>query len=540
MKSFLDFLLRKQKLIFLVLTIICAVIIVYPTHNFQAPLAQGDHGKDLYVFQQTMEGKIPYQDYWWNYGPLMPYFYGLIFKIFGLGIQNILMAQAFLKVCAALFFYLALQKFFSPIFAFAGAAWFCNFQTPFNYTYNHSGGITILVLLAYALFSYINNPKISTRRFAFFITIILSFIKINFGLFSLLIVAITFPVIDALKPSKPVNKHSYFLEFFVSLLLILSIYWLFIKGLPLYALRQCFPFLPADRSYPDINIFSPIQLLAKITWTTIRASCFHLGLAAVFLFSSFRLIFQKPLNKEEKTLKKNVFLATGITFIFFVCMLHEFIPVGIPQRLPWAKPFQVLFVFLIIGLGMRELNKVIRWMFCIGLLIIVLSQSLHRIYAVDYIFKNPLHNFKINQTDIYITNPPDWFFTIHRTTEFLNNTLKENETFFALPYDALYYFLTNKESPTRQLNFFKHANISRKQEIKIIGELEKKNIQYVLLSSRCDSSYDPVLGTLGKTSCPLIATYIIENFEVIQTIGSWSGEPGWAWNHGTKILKRIK
>ena len=49
-------------------------------------------------------GKLPYKDFWWVYGPLMPYYYGLFYKIFGMHITSVLLGRAVLAdVLAALY-----------------------------------------------------------------------------------------------------------------------------------------------------------------------------------------------------------------------------------------------------------------------------------------------------------------------------------------------------------------------------------------------------------------------------------------------------
>lgn len=135
-------------------------------------------------------------------------------------------------------------------------------------------------------------------------------------------------------------------------------------------------------------------------------------------------------------------------------------------------------------------------------------------------------------------NSPSWITTVEQTTKFLNKTLKPNELFFALPYDCLYYYLTDKKTPTRQLIFFEHIKIPRAQEESVIAQLEKNHVNYVLLSSRAFARQEPGLGFLGTSYCPLIGKYIQDNFVPLTRFGDWSNEPGWAWNHGTFILKR--
>ena len=72
----------------------------------------------------------------------------------------------------------------------------------------------------------------------------------------------------------------------------------------------------------------------------------------------------------------------------------------------------------------------------------------------------------------------------------------------------------------------------------MIAELEKNHVNFVLVSSRAFVRQEPGLGFLGTSYCPLIGKYINDNFIPIARFGDWTNEPGWAWNHGTLIMKR--
>jgi hypothetical protein len=152
--------------------------------------------------------------------------------------------------------------------------------------------------------------------------------------------------------------------------------------------------------------------------------------------------------------------------------------------------------------------------------------------------KQPYRYLSMDRGQIYVGNEPEWTDTVNRVTSYLNTNLKNDDLFFALPYDCLYYYLTGRESPTRQLIFFDHIKIPPQQEISIIRELVNNNISYVLMSSRIISP-ETGLGIFGRTYCPLISQYIHANFvPVIRQGGDWSQPPGWANNHGVIILKR--
>ena len=97
----------SPKTIFLLLTLLTAGIFVWPELNFQDLLSQGDHGRDLYAFDAVTHGKLPYKDFWWVYGPLMPYYYGLFFKIFGVHMTSVFLGRALLVVmCSCLFLFI--------------------------------------------------------------------------------------------------------------------------------------------------------------------------------------------------------------------------------------------------------------------------------------------------------------------------------------------------------------------------------------------------------------------------------------------------
>ena len=45
-----------------------------------------------------------------------------------------------------------------------------------------------------------------------------------------------------------------------------------------------------------------------------------------------------------------------------------------------------------------------------------------------------IFSFKNNFSNIYIFNPPGWFKVVQETTGFLQDHLKKDETFLAIPY----------------------------------------------------------------------------------------------------------
>src|SRR5271170_7706028 len=140
-----------SKNIFLLLTILMSALFVWPELNFQDLLSQGDHGRDLYAFDAVTHGKLPYKDFWWVYGPLMPYYYGLFFKIFGIHISSIILGKLILRIMGGVLICLGLMEVSSAMAAFLCACWFMLFQQDFFFTYNHLGGIIMVLGVAFCL-----------------------------------------------------------------------------------------------------------------------------------------------------------------------------------------------------------------------------------------------------------------------------------------------------------------------------------------------------------------------------------------------------
>jgi len=97
--------------------------------------------------------------------------------------------------------------------------------------------------------------------------------------------------------------------------------------------------------------------------------------------------------------------------------------------------------------------------------------------------------------------------------------------------------ITNRKGPTFASNFFPYKNISREQYKKIINELERKKIKYILVSNRLRSKISPN-GNLNQNFAPSFNQYLYDNFKIMKIFGTWGEGADWVRNHGTVILKR--
>ena len=530
-----------------------SALFAWPELNFQDLLSQGDHGRDLYAFDAVTHGKLPYKDFWWVYGPLMPYYYGLFFKVFGVHITSVLLGRAILVVACSTFFYLAAACLMSPGLAFLASAWFTQGRQEFFFTYNHIGGIVAELVIGWCLLSYIKDASMRYLWMALISVFILGLIKINFGLAGLVGIMLSVLWIDfsRRRPFDDQKKKFFVCAAALVPLGLAIIYWLLLKDLPLYAIRQCMPYFGDDQPYHAsplmvIPYFLTQQWLSLIhsirDWQPLFlfygpplpiGIIFTIILHGCTLLSVYLLISRRV----EKNYRQEILLALAIIGIFFVVYFHEFLVSGVWYRNYWSGPFLELFHFVMIAVVFTFIPKFLRILILIFLWRLVIIGIVAHIGIIQS-QKQPYRYLTMDRGHIYVGNEPQWTDTVNRITEFLNTTLKKDDAFFAMPYDCLYYYLTGKASPTRQLIFFDHIKIPQQQDIAVIKELENNSISYILMSSRIISD-EKGLGVFGKTYCLLLSQYVQDNFvPVIRQGGNWNQPPGWANNHGVIILKR--
>lgn len=540
LKSFIIFVVtpESKNQIFFFLTLFAGIFILYPFLDYQSIIAPGDHGRDLYAARVALEGRAPYRDYWWVYGPLMPYYYAFFFKFLGIHIPALLTGKALLSLVSALLVYGTLITLAVPsVLSFIGALWFLVFLPDFFITYNHIGGTTLLLVLTFLIVQYLARARVFLLYLGLGAVFFLSLVKLNFGVTGLFCLLAAVAGIDHVYKIPVTRKKKIF--YWAALVLpalVFLVYGWFLRGLPLYAIRQCLPYLGGDQPY-NIFVTAGIGMLLTTIFNNITATWQNFLFALIVIAAivqSTRWLASKRIDPKERT---RVLATVAILAIFYVTSVHEFVLSGIFYRSYWAKPFVYLLIFFILHVATKDLNKIIRGLLCATLLFIVSLQIFHTQQYIQTV-KTSSQYLEVERGKVFLGNHAPWINTVTQTVSYLETSLRKDELFFALPYDPLYYFLTDKVSPTRQLIFFEHIKISPQQEKEVLAELEKNKVNWILLSSRHKATEEYGLGILGKTYCPLIGEYIERNFTTVAEFGDWVNEPGWAWNHGTRILRR--
>ena len=522
---------------FLLLT--AGIFIFYPYLNFQFIFSQADHGHQLYVFKKTFDGALPYRDYVWAYGPLMPYYYSIFFRMFGIDIQSILLGKMAFSLLVGFLFYLNLSTLFTPLIALIGTIWFWTFCPDFFYTYNHIAGIAFSFATTYFLFRYYET--LDKKYFFLSLTsvFLVNLVKLNIGLGTLLAFCASLVIINFMKraPRAKLRFRTSFLSIACTFFLVLGVYLFFNSGIPLEYIRQNFPFLGADRPF-HLSLGGSMQIiwqnhLLKFLETPFNA--IFAVLVACSAIQTFLFLAQKPLKSGRK---RQIQATIFILVFFFVINLHEFLLSGIHFTLLWAMPFLFLLTVIFLAVGTQKFPAFFRLILFGAILLMAFLRIAEQHRLIAY-YKSPGQYLPWDRAKIYTANPPAWMATVGTTTEYLRNHLGPDETFLAIPFEPLYFFLTKKDSPVYQLAFYKFNNITMKMENDIIRQLEQKKVNWIVLSSFFRSGL-PALGFFGKTHCQLLFHYIEKHFTIVTGFGDWQSKPVWGGSHGVIILKRIQ
>ncbi len=520
---------------FFLLTLFAGIFMILPFLNFIPMLATGDHGRDFYAYAQTLHGATPYRDYWWVYGPLMPYYYALWMKFLGVSMASVLIGKFFLAILTTLVVFATLALFFPSYLACVGALWFLAFNPDFFFTYNHLGGIFITMLAFYSLTRFIISDIKAWALGALSCLFILCLIKINFGLANLIGFLFILTINKRVQMSAVPLRQLFGFSAFI-LLITTAFYSLISAPLTVTELRQCFPYLKGDEPYNTsstlITILANIQNLVTSIINQIFLNPISMVLSAGVIFSIIFLITEWI----QKRISTRLILMLFSLGILFIVNLNEYFLSGVQYRVYWSKPFSILSVFFLLFAACKRLPRWVGICLAMGIAGFLLVDGQTK-YAIMQQVKTPDRFLSDANAQVYLGNAPAFIETVRQTTDFINKKIPLNENIFVLPYDPLYYYLTNHKSPTRQIIFFDHIHISEKQELQVIDDLETKHVTWVVFSNRVASN-EQGLGVFGQTYCPTLAKYISDNFVPAAHFGDWTNPPGWAWNHGMKIWKK--
>jgi hypothetical protein len=390
--------------------------------------------------------------------------------------------------------------------------------------------------IVYFTFAYIYTEKKQNIHWGIFCAFLLALIRINMGICLLAGFLIAVFLTDFVKDRSICRKNKlfYIVPLIVIPIVLFIIYGLLTRGLPDYAIRQSFPY--GNKFYYNMSLLSALRGYLMQILFVMTGSWHALFFTVIVILCALRIFLSWASGLLDERSRRNIFLTLSITTIFLCFVSHEYFLGGVSYRIIWAQPFEMLLLFLIISFGTKSLHDNTRLIFYFAMLLMI-AQSIFTQHLEIRSLKIPRQYLSLKRAQIYTANPPQWIQTVEQTTQYLESHLSGDETFLALPYEPIYYFLTGKPSPTWHVLLTEAIRFTDEQEQKMIKDLKNKNVSTVVLSNRM-VSHEQGVGMLGKTHLIDLYKYIIDHYEPVETFGHWDAQAEWVGGHAVKILKR--
>jgi len=544
LKNLFSYFNQHKKIIFLLLTVLSGIYILFPLHDFQPAIATGDHGRELYSYQKTMEGAVPYQDFSWLYGPLLLYYYSMFFKLFGVTIQTVLLGQNLLILGVGVVIFLIASAFMSPALAYIGAlTYWVHRGAEFFFSYHHVGGVLVLLTILYFVFRYIQNPHMKYVYCGFIGSLLLILIRLNMGIAILVAYVSSLLIIDFVRKDAQAKKKFalYVMLSLWNVVIAATVYWYLIHPLPKYAFLQTFPYSHAKLAAIKMSPLDAAILFSRMLVDHFSLNWYRVLFGLTIILSMIQLSVLIIRKSLAKNLTNQIFLIFSSLLIFLFLGMHEFIGSGVPFRLNWVIPVLIIimlyFIHFLMDVGPEKIFTPLVKFFIILVFLYFPLSTVSRYHAYINAAKTPDKLLHVGKNKIYTHQHPFWIKTVTDAANYIKQHVPENEKIFAIPHDSLYYFLSERDGASRQLALFEHTYITPEQEHKIISDLEKHNVQWVIVSSRV-RSVEFGMGVFGVTHCKILADYLNNHFEGNAQLGDWDNPGGWAANHGVRILKK--
>lgn len=512
---------------------LCALVIG-PELDVHAKLAQGDHGRDLYAAEAMLRAELPYRDYIWQYGPLMPFYYGLFAALFGVGAQSALFGAALLRAGTALTVFAILRRTTTPLIAVLGCWWLLLFHREFPHTFSHGGALLTLTVLTWLILRYIEEARPRDLLYGGAACFVLLLQKLNFGVIGLasLCAAVLFVELRVGCVGRSARMRAA-VGIPIAALLAAMVYWWMLADLPEYAVRQSLPYLPND-SVKRLGLGEGVLELAQSYWRSLARDP-HTVIGSLVIVAG--LACWLPTLRRRGLLSNGSSIVLLTIGLLYGASLHEFVLSGFQYRLRWTDVFATLLTLLFAHELQLRVSLRARTALLAGLTLFCLGSTATRWASVAEAH-TPEQRLDHDRLDIYTGNEPGWREVVLETAAYLEEHVAPDERFFAIPYEAIYYFLASQPSPTRSLMLFEFMGISEQQEANIIEDLERENVRWIVVSNRAWSSEEVGIGVFGETHARRLATWIEEEFEVVQEIGPQDDEARWIEVHATRILRR--
>lgn len=529
----------------LLLTVIAGAVILAPYTEYQDILDQGDRGRDLYCSKKTLDGCMVYRDYWWIYGPVMPYYYSFFYRALGVSVRSVLIGQCLLLLLCGVLVHLTTAIFAPPAFACIAAIAFWIYYPDFPHTYMYTGGITCILLAVYFLFRYLRRPRPLSLLLSTGAVVLLSAVKLNIGVSVFCALLIACAGADVLREGLGRRRERFRLYLGLAALFgtaLIIVYLPFTWGLPEIVKTQSFPFSNAQRSSAP-PLLPRMRDLAAVVGEQLALDWRHPLLLVLGLACLARVLCLLWRNGPLPAPRPELGAAMLALLLLSLLSVHEYFmnTFSIYYQLHWAFPTLYLFFVLAVWAGTRGLGAAARCGVA-ALVLVCAATSYARTARHIRQCRVPAQYLDFPRGGVYLNpanNPPEWLATVRGAVDFLMRNVGKDEKIVALPYDTLYCFLSERDSAIRQQEIFSLSHPTEAQEREIIASMERQNVRWAVLSN-IYRTLEPGKGAgLGLVCCRLLSGYLEEHFRIAAVFGPWGANPEeWIVGHGVAILRK--
>lgn len=481
---------------------------------------EGDLGRDLYKYYLVSKGLLPYVDFNWIYGPLTPFLYGMLFKIFGVSIYNAaFLWYFFFFLCTALIFYLV--KTFSNYFiATITSLFFIAYYGMTIITFNHIVGSFFIIVILILLKWYLSSKKSTFLYLVSVFSFLLIYTKLNMGLMFVI------PIYSVLLIYNYINKNNQkeTIKSIICFILLTFIFYVpIILSAPADQIAKSFPFLNntmmAGRliSLKAILSADAISMAYKFINNQLIFQIFYLSSLNIWYFVAIiiSVIYSIFYFRKNGFNEKLAFiLILMLTSLF--CM-NEFVMVSSYYSLRyWVMPEIIVLMAFIINLFLvsKKDKSYFKWLSILIIVFLLIPLSV-KLYTASLYVNFP--SVKTNQERISINlYDKEWLNNLDEVNQYVNSNLDKKDTFFSFPYNSIYNFILKRDFPSRNDEFLLISGLNEKDEIQVINDLEANKVKAILYNPLLESTSG--VGSLGVTHGKLLYKYINLNYTVAKML----------------------
>lgn len=517
-----------------------------------------DCGREAYLPELLLKGKILYKEIFAMYNPLAYQFNALLYKLFGSNLNVLYYAAVVNTYLILTAVYSLCRQFLKPLYSlipciiFLGFCVFnshtcVNYLFPYSYAFIYSV-TAFMYFVLFSVFIFQSNDKFKISKYSIWISIFMG-ISLAFR-FEFVLAYLPFIIFLIFKKT---NLKIIFLNLFIFCLpFLLSWGVLFCGDFGIHDLIDYIKFAIAFFESPEQKFF-------ELSGLSLNSFILHFPKVAFFtvifsLLAYLNVLTFKMLQSSAK-LKRLI----GIIMVLSVCVLTNTIAARYLSYLLFSALCLSSVYIIINSYIKRDANWQI-WLILafyallssvrVGFIyiadysiyILVLPIIINFIYFIEKINDNKIKNYiaiflLIISLESIIFNTVEKFITLskiktvkgiiydkkdianvyNQTIERINNTTTDKDTILMLPEGPMINFLTDRKTNNKYYHLLPN-HISALKENKIVDDLTKNPPEYIMVESLSYSSYGKEY--FGINFGKEIFNFIIQNYSLQEKITS--------------------